>query len=102
MGEDNKYSIYNIRKNNNIISFLAAFDMKSSVDKYSAQEIAISIDEEDLLVNAASGSHVIVYDLAGKTVADTYIAGGSDLRISLPGKGIWIVKCGNKTRKVRN
>lgn len=96
------YSIYNIRKNNNIISFLAAFDMKSSVDKYSAQEIAISIDEEDLLVNAASGSHVIVYDLAGQTVADTYIAGGSDLRISLPGKGIWIVKCGNKTRKVRN
>jgi len=76
------FSIYNITRNGNLITFKAGYDMPSGIGNVKPDETTVT-----------------VYDISGKPVLKTTTSDPE--HISLPGPGIWIIKYGNKTRKVR-
>ena len=94
------FSIYQIRFNNGIVSFHANSDMPSNIRYPKEQDISISFTEGSLYVTAPEGSRVSVHDISGRTVLETITTEPSQ-QITLPGRGIWIVKCGNTVRKIR-
>ena len=94
------YSVYNIRSVGGIISFHAGPDLISEVAPRHDDEITINIIDGNLQIDAPVGRRVSVHDLSGKTVLETVISEPSQ-NISVPEHGIWIVRCGNITRKVR-
>lgn len=93
------YSIYNIVRNGNLVTFRAGYDLPSSVENPRSDEISIEISDGALSVTAPTGSNVTIYDISGKPVSQTVTSAESQ-RIPLPGHGIWIIKCGDITRKV--
>ena len=94
------YSIYGIRRNGTLVSFLASPDMPSGVTGTYAQDISINIENGVLTVTAPAASRVSVHDISGKTVLET-VTSQPTQQFNLPGQGIWIVRCGSMTRKVR-
>ena len=88
------FSVYNISKNDGKVSFRAAYDMTSHVSGTSVQDVSVSVEGNEIVVNAPAGSQLSIHDISGKTVIETVISAPNQ-RISLPGRGIWIVKCGN-------
>ncbi len=94
-----QYSVYNIRKEGTTVSFFAGKDRESTVSHNSAQDISIDIQDGQLLVAAPTGTPLTVHDISGKTILET-LTTEPDQHINLPGRGIWIIKCGNKTRKI--
>ena len=76
------FSIYDITRNNGRVSFRAKYDMPSSVADVKPDETTVT-----------------VYDISGKPVLK--VTTSDPGHISLPGPGIWIIKYGNITRKVR-
>ena len=75
------YSIYNIRRQDSLVTFLAGKDLPSNVENPKQQ-----------------GTTVTVYDISGKPVLKTTTTDPE--HISLPGHGIYIVKYGNVVRKI--
>ena len=94
------YSIYNITRKHNQVSFTVKYDLPTEIVNTPRQEISIDVSDGNLKVSAPTGSRILVYDISGKPVSET-TATAPVQQISLPGHGIWIVKCGNITRKVR-
>lgn len=94
------YSIYNITRENNQVTFTVKHDLPTDIAKTRQQEISINASDGKLTVSAPSGSKILVYDISGKPVSQV-TATSAVQQITLPGHGIWIVKCGNITRKVR-
>ena len=94
------YSIYNITKNSNTVSFKVVNDTDTRVADTPAQDISISISDGELVVNAPAGSPLSIHDISGNTITETVISAPGQ-RISLPGRGIWIVKCGDTIRKIQ-
>lgn len=94
------YSVYNIRREGGLITFYAGPCLPSKVVNHTQPEITVSVAGMELLVEAPAGSSLSIHDISGKRVLETVISGQSQ-HITLPGHGIWIVKCGNITRKVR-
>lgn len=94
------FSIYNITLNGDIVSFTVASDLPSRISSPQQEDISISISGGELTVTAPKGSTVSVFDISGRQTVRTIIS-APDQKIPLPGSGIWIVKCGNITRKVR-
>lgn len=74
-------SIYNITRNQDMVTFQAGYDMPSSVENVKQQETTVT-----------------VYDISGKPVLKTTTSDPE--HISLPGHGIWIIKYGDTVRKV--
>jgi hypothetical protein len=95
-----QYSVYNIRKEGDKITFYAGPDRDSKVEGHPAVQISINIINGELSVTAPVGSKVTVHDISGRTVSET-ITSQSTQRIALPGQGIWIVKCGKTVRKLK-
>ena len=75
------YSIYNITRNQNLVTFRAGYDMPSSIDNVKTNETTVT-----------------VYDISGKPVLKTTTSDPE--HITLPGHGIWIIKYGNTVKKV--
>ena len=94
-----RFSIYDITRNSDRVTFRVGYDLPTQV-KAHRQEISVNIVDGVLSVTAPTGSRVTVYDMSGKPVQETETS-SSVQKIPLPGSGIWIVKCGNITRKVR-
>ena len=95
------FSIYDITLDSNYrLSFNVRYDLPTEVKETPKQEISIDVFDGKLTVCAPSGSRIQVYDISGKPVSQV-TATSAVQQITLPGHGIWIVKCGNKTRKVR-
>lgn len=94
-----RFSIYDITRGNNRVTFRAAYDLPTQV-KAQKQDVSVNIVGGALSVSAPAGTTVTVYDISGKPVSQTATSAPTQ-QISLPGHGIWIVKCGNITRKVR-
>ncbi len=94
------YSIYNITRKHNQVSFTVKYDLPTEIVNTPRQEISIDVSDGNLKVSAPTGSRILVYDISGKPVSET-TATAPVQQIFLPGHGIWIVKCGNITRKVR-
>ena len=94
-----QHSIYNIRKDNTIISFYAGPDKDSHVETHHATEFSISVIDGELSVTAPVGSTVTVHDISGKAIFQNIMTQPTQ-HIALPGRGIWIIKCGGLTRKV--
>lgn len=95
-----KCSVYDIRKEGNIITFIAGPDRISGVDSHSATDISINVTDGELSVTAPLGTEVYVHDISGRLVSKTVTSQGTQ-RIALPGGGVWIVKCGNVVRQLR-
>lgn len=95
------YSLYFISKSDRMISFFAGPDRASYSDRTKSAETDIRITDGKLSVKAPVGTRLSVHDISGKAVLETVIAYPHQL-FSLPGSGIWIIRCGDKTRKVRN
>lgn len=93
------YSLYYITRDGDQISFRASYDLKSGITVHRSQEISLDVTDGKLSVNAPTGSIVTVYDMSGKAVQEIRTLEPTQ-QISLP-KGIWIVRCADKTRKVR-
>lgn len=53
-----------------------------------------------VIVHATAGVPVHIYPVNG-SAARTIIADGTDMEISLPSQGTWIIQCGEKTEKVQ-
>jgi hypothetical protein len=96
-----QYSVYNIRKEGDKITFFAGPDRDSKVEDHPAFQISINVIDGELSVTAPMGSKVTVHDISGHTVSET-VTSQSTQRIALPGQGIWIVKCGKTVRKLKN
>lgn len=94
------FSVYNIRRNDATVTFYAGPDLMSGVERSHADDISISIGNGYLQIDAPAGNRVSVHDISGKTILEAAITGPSE-RFPLPEHGIWIVRCGGKTRKVR-
>jgi len=96
-----QYSVYDIRKEGNIIAFNAGQDRTSAgIDNRSAKDISINVTDGELSVTAPLGTEVTVHDISGRMVSKT-ITTQATQRIALPGRGVWIVKCGKTVRKLR-
>lgn len=95
------YSIYGINRNGSLVSFHASPDLPSGVTGTYAQDISINIENGLLTVTAPVGSRITVHNISGRAVLETMTTQPTQ-HISLPEQGIWIVRCGNITRKVRN
>ena len=76
------FSIYRITRTDSLVSFYAGADMPSGIGNIKPDETTVT-----------------VYDMTGKPVIKTTTSDPE--HISLPGPGIWIIKYGNITRKVR-
>lgn len=94
------YSVYNITWNSSTVSFQVVNDTRTRVADTPAQNISISISDGELIVNAPAGSPLSIHDISGMTITETTIY-APDQRIILPGRGIWIVKCGDTIRKIQ-
>ena len=94
-----EYSVYNI-KAGDVLSFYAGPDRASTTDRIKSADIDISISDGNLSVKAPVGSRLSVYDISGKTVLET-VTSEPDQLFSLPGSGIWIIRCNNTVRKVQ-
>ena len=94
------FSIYNITRNGNVVSFRIAADLPSNIGSTLQEDISISVSDGELSVTAPKGSAVSVFDISGRLVLQT-VTTAPVQKIPLPGSGIRIVKCGNTTRKVR-
>ena len=94
------YSVYNITRNSNIVSFQVVNDTRTRVADTPAQDISITTTDGDLIINAPAGSPLSIHDISGMTITETTIY-APDQRIILPGRGIWIVKCGDTIRKIQ-
>lgn len=95
-----RFSIYDITKNTDRVTFRVGYDLSTDVKLRKQQDVSVDIVDGALSVSAPAGSIVTVYDMTGKPVQETSLTSPTQ-RIPLPGRGIWIVKCGNITRKVR-
>ena len=93
------FSIYNIKLEDGLVTFHAGYDMPSSVETPRSTQIAIEISNGELSVSAPTGSTVTIYDISGKPISRTTTSAPVQ-QIPLPGHGIWIIKCGDITRKV--
>ena len=93
-------SIYSIRRDGDIVTFWAGYDLPSRVDSPKQEEISINVSDGELSVTAPMGSIVTVHDISGKTVSKTATTAPVQ-QISLPGRGIWIIQCGNTVRKIQ-
>ena len=93
------YSIYNISLKDSLVTFYAGLDMPTRIARSSAPEISISLDGGLLSVTAPVDSKVTIHDLSGKQVMQVITSEVTE-QIELPGHGIWLVKCGNRTKKV--
>ena len=93
------YSVYRIRKESGIITFYAGPDLASKVDNLTDKGISIIVVDGQLRIEAPVGSKVSIHDISGKTVLQT-VTSQPVQHFGLPGGGIWIIKCGDVTRKV--
>ena len=94
------FSIYNITRSGNQVTFRAGYDLPSGIESPRSDEVSIQVSDGGLSVIAPTGSNVTIYDISGKPVFQTTTV-QTVQQVDLPGRGIWIVKCGNITRKVR-
>ena len=93
------FSIYNITRNGDLVTFRAGYDLPSSIESPRSNEISIEISDGALSVTAPTGSNVIIYDISGKPVSQTTTTAPVQ-QIPLPHRGIWIIKCGDTVRKI--
>ena len=93
------YSIYTIRKEGGLVSFYAELDRTSGMGNSQSTDVTVSLIDGELSITAPAGLKATVHDLSGNTVSETVIT-RTGQRIGLPGKGIWIVKCGDVVRKI--
>jgi len=93
------FSIYNITRNGDLVTFRAGYDLPSSIESPRSNEISIEISDGALSVTAPTGSNVIIYDISGKSVSQT-TSPAPVQQIPLPNRGIWIIKCGDTVRKI--
>lgn len=96
-----QFSVYCIQRENSLISFYAGQYLPLGIEKTPENDISISIIDGNLSITAPIGSRVTVHDISGKTVYESLTTEPTQ-KINLPERGIWIVKCADKTRKVRN
>jgi len=94
------FSIYNIARDGNLVTFRAGYDMPSGITAPKEQEVSISIVDGELSVSAPIGNIVTVHDISGKKVLET-VTTNQTQQISLPDHGIWIVRCGDTVRKIK-
>ena len=95
------YSLYFIRKADKKIGFYAGPDKASKTERITSAGTDIRIIDGKLSVKASAGSRLSVHDISGKAVIETVVTEPEQF-FDLPGSGIWIIRCGDKTRKVRN
>ena len=95
------YSLYFIRKADQKIEFYAGPDKASKTERITGAGTDIRIIDGKLYVKAPAGSRLSVHDISGKAVIETVISEPEQL-FNLPYNGIWIIRCGDKRRKVRN
>ena len=94
------FSIYNITRNGNQVTFNAGYDLPSSIESPRSDEISIEISDGALSVTAPTGSNVTIYDISGKSVSQATTTAPVQ-QIPLPNRGIWIIKCGDTVRKIK-
>ena len=95
------HSIYFIRKADQKAAFFVGPDKASRTERIAGSDTDIRIIDGKLSVKAPAGSRLTVHDISGKAVIETTVTEPGQL-FTLPGNGIWIIRCGDKTRKVRN
>lgn len=95
------YSLYGIRNQGGTVSFTASVKMPAHVQSGTDPEIEISLMDGILRVSAPCGSRLSVHDLSGHTILETVMTEPT-FSTFLPEHGVWLIRCGNKTRKVRN
>ena len=95
-----QYSVYGIEMNQGVISFTASREKPTSVTAQQDSRITITVSDGACLVTAPAGSCVTVHDISGKAVLETHTTQPTQ-SISLPGPGIWIIRCGSTVRKIR-
>ena len=93
-------SIYNIAKDGNNVTFRVVKDIPSGIENRRNQQVSISVQDGTVSVTAPIGSAVTIHNISGKAVSEIQTTNPTQ-QISLPGRGIWIIKCGKTTRKVQ-
>lgn len=94
------FSIYYIARKGDLVTFRAGYDLITNLESPRLNETSINVSDGVLSVTAPTGSTVTIHDISGKIISVTTTTEPTQ-QITLPGHGIWIVKCGNITRKVR-
>ena len=95
------YSLYGIRNQNGLVTFTASSKMPTRVQENADSDVEININDGVLTVSAPCGSRLSVHDLSGHAILETVMTEPT-FQTVLPEHGVWLIKCGNKTRKVRN
>ena len=95
------YSLYGIRSQNGLVTFTASSKMPTRVQENADSDVEININDGVLTVSAPCGSRLSVHDLSGHAILETVMTEPT-FQTVLPEHGVWLIKCGNKTRKVRN
>lgn len=95
------YSLYGIRNKDGLVSFTVSSKMPAQVQESQETGIEISFSDGLLTVCAPSGTRLTVHDLSGHAILETLMTEPT-FSTTLPEHGVWLVRCGNKTRKVRN
>ena len=94
------YSIFDIKKEGDVISFTARSDNQSGMEIQQATDISINVGEGYISVDAPIGSRLSVHEISGRSVIETVITKPHQT-FSLSAHGIWIVKCGDTVRKIQ-
>lgn len=94
------FKLYSIERQENLVTFSVS-DRYTLTGSISDSNPVIECSEGILTVRASIGSHVELYDIAGKKLADIVMDNQFWL-YKFPDKGFYIVKCGCITKKVSN
>jgi len=95
-----RYSVYSIRNKQGIVSFIASREVPTSVASPQDRTVSITVSQGTYQISAPVGTAVSVHEISGKPVMQIRTTQPTQ-SIQLPAPGIWIIKCGNITRKVR-
>ena len=95
------YSLYGIRNQNGLVTFTVSSKMPARVQEHADSDVDINFNDGVLTVSAPCGSRLSVHDLSGHAILETVMTEPT-FQTVLPEHGVWLIRCGNKTRKVRN
>ena len=94
------YSVYLIKRNAGLVSFYAGTDRESKASGHLHDDISMTVESGYLNICAPTGSKVSIHELSGKTIMETVMETDM-LSVPISGRGIWLVKCGNRVRKLK-
>lgn len=94
------YKLYAIERRDSMVTF-SVRDRYTDIHNRTTPATVIECKEGLLTVQAPAGSTIELYDIAGRLIVSA-VMDSQIWRYSISGKGWYLVKCGNTTKKVRN